>query len=166
MGDRVARPLVLLDVDGVINDLQSLQGWKVEHEIYVLESETHGHRYRVHIPTYMPALIKHIASIAEVIWCTTWRGFANDAIAPHLGIGPLRWIDDGTDRRVTDWKGANAWPVLAEARSKGRPAYWIEDFDMLLPDVPKGVRLIDTSPRFVLLPQHLPPELREVSHHG
>ena len=60
--------LVLLDVDGVINDLGALSGQSRDFEVERVLS--HGHV--VHIPDYMGWLIRKITDVAEVHWCTTW----------------------------------------------------------------------------------------------
>ncbi|MEY3823651.1 MAG: domain in Swiss Army Knife repair protein, partial [Actinomycetota bacterium] len=88
-------PLILLDIDGVINDLNALGGldrdWGID-QVY-----SHGHM--VHIPDYMGWLIRQLTDVAEVHWCTTWRHRANDEIAEHLGIDQLPVVDDGTKSR-------------------------------------------------------------------
>jgi hypothetical protein len=137
------QPLVLLDVDGVINDLGALCGVGRSHEIEVIRSNG----YAVHIPAYMPGLIREITANAEVWWCTTWRQRANGEIAAHLGIGTLPVVDDGTRVRDVGWKAAAASRLIAEALDQGRPVYWIEDFYGNPPreHVPSGVVFIDTA---------------------
>ena len=155
------KPLVLLDVDGVINDLGALYGLNRVYDIDVISSNG----FRVHIPAYMPALIRQLVETAEVWWCTTWRSNANLEIASHLGIGPLPVIDDGSGRRSVDWKAAAALPLVTAALAEGRTVYWIEDFYGQLPtsELPAGVVFIDTAAATrnpVLLPGDLPSELR------
>ena len=99
-----SKPLVLLDVDGVINDIELIGEETGQWDSHVIVS----HGYHVVIPDYMPELIQRICALTEVHWCTTWRDRANDEIAQHLGIGPLPVVDDGTDRRYVDLKGAAA----------------------------------------------------------
>jgi hypothetical protein len=153
------RPLVLVDVDGVVNDLGFLQGERRPWATRLLRS----HGFVVAVPAYMPELMQHLTRVAEVSWCTTWRHRANDEIAGHLGVGPLPVVDDGTNDRYVGWKAAAARPMAEAALAVGRRVYWIEDFagDMPRSEMPDGVVFIDTAAadEFVLLPDHLPTEL-------
>lgn len=137
------KPLVLLDVDGVINDLGSLYG--VPREWRIAEVAANG--FLVHIPEYMPALVKRIDEIADIYWCTTWRHRANDEIVTHLGVGPFPVVDDGTSRRVTSWKAAAAYELAADALDAGRRVIWIEDFYGAPPadEMPEGTEFVDTA---------------------
>jgi hypothetical protein len=150
------KPLVLLDVDGVINDLGAIYGatrpWRVDRV------DSHG--FAVLVPDYMPALIQHLASMAEVYWCTTWREKANDEIASHLGVGPFPVVDDGTQIRAVSWKAAAAHRLAATALAQGRRVVWIEDFYGELPidQMPGGVEYVDTGRSVadaVLLPEQV-----------
>lgn len=136
------RPLVLLDVDGVINDLKCLGG-DVPDDYDVVRSNG----YKVYVPHHMPALVQWLCSVAEVHWCTTWRDRANHEIARHLGIGPLLVVDDGTDDRHVDWKAAAAFSLAQNALDSGRRVVWIEDFydDAPVHSMPVGVEFVDTA---------------------
>lgn len=139
-----SRPLVLLDVDGVINDLNRLRRG---HD----RSDTHttltSNGFRVVVPDYMPVLIQWLCSVADVHWCTTWRHRANDEIATHLGIPALPVVDDGTDDRHVGWKAAAARDLAAAALAEGRRVLWIEDFydDPPVDEMPFGVDFLDTA---------------------
>lgn len=137
------RPLVLLDVDGVINDIGYLRGEVTDtgHSVIV------SHGFVVAVPPYMPVLIQWLCSVAEVHWCTTWRHRANDDIAAHLGIPALPVVDDGTDDRYVGWKAAAAHDLAAAALAEGRRVLWVEDFYDELPDdeMPHGVEFVDTA---------------------
>lgn len=112
------KPLVLLDVDGVINALN--------REV----SRTHEMMgYPIRIPVHMPGLIRHLTEVAEVHWCTTWREEANKHLAPVLGIEPLPVVTDGTDDRFVGWKWHAAIPVVDAALEARRKVCWIEDFE-------------------------------------
>lgn len=136
------RPVVLLDVDGVINDLD--YGYRANPRNHDLV-DSHGHL--VAIPDYMPTLVQWLCEVAEVHWCTTWRERANDDIANHLGIGPLPVVDDGTRDRHVTWKAAAAYPLAEKALAAGRRVLWIEDFYGEPPsaEMPSGVEFVDTA---------------------
>jgi hypothetical protein len=141
--DSPTRPLVLLDVDGVINDLGALYGsprpWRI-HKVL-------SNGFVLHIPDYMPALIRDLVENAEVWWCTTWRDRANDELAAHLGINRLSVIDDGSRSRNVGWKPAAAHSIACAALADGREVFWIEDFygDVPTSEMPAGVVFVDTA---------------------
>ena len=160
------RPLILLDVDGVVNDIGSHLGrWRSWASRIV-----RSHGFVIVIPEFMPALIQYLDLIGEVVWCTTWRTRANDDIAPALGVGPFEAIDDGTHRRDVDWKAGAAFRRADEALAEGRRVIWIEDFAGYVPaaEMPPGVEFVDTAAdgEYVFLPEHLPADLRPSSLPG
>jgi hypothetical protein len=135
------KPLVLLDVDGVINQYR-LHGSRAE----VLEFIVDGYGITVshEVAQFLPLLVER----AEVVWLTTWRSRANE-IGRLLGLPSLPAMDDGGWGRTTSWK----WPtaqrrVLAEIAS-GRRVMWIEDFagnpHQALAQA-AGVETVDTTP--------------------
>jgi hypothetical protein len=139
----------MLDVDGVINDLR----WSSPFSIA-------SHGFRLHIPDYMPKLIQAIHGRAEVRWLTTWREWANDDIAPFLGIPSLEAITDGTEERHVGWKPMAALPHVLEALEAGRKVYWIEDHEFDdYGGIWERVEMITTLPYYVLKPDMVPEEL-------
>jgi hypothetical protein len=154
---KVKKPLILLDVDGVINDIEYVglgtEDWKTH------SFESHG--YTLLVPDYMPELIRLLCEVAEVRWCTTWRHRANDEIASFLGIEHLDVIDDGSNSRYVDWKAEAARPVVESALREGRRVLWIEDFWGRVPcdEMPSGTEFLDTTDGWdgaLLLPGMLP----------
>ena len=113
--------------------------------------------YVLHVPDYMPELIRGICDAADAVWCTTWEHHANEHVAPILGIDELPVLELDP---LSGWKLEAALPVLAEADGEGRSSYWIEDFDGIPSDLPPSTTPIDTTDAGVLRPEDLPPELR------
>lgn len=136
------RPLVFLDVDGVINDLRSLYNGSNKG---ITKVKSNG--YFVHIPDYMPGLVQLLVANNEVVWLTTWREKANNEIREHLGIPELAVLTDGRDERSVRWKPAAAYSMAEKALAAGREVVWIEDFYRELPTdyMPSGVQYIDTA---------------------
>ncbi len=162
-----AKPLVLLDMDGVVNDLQALDvllplgpdSPQVAQNLGVTLMHSYG--FPLAIPYYMPELIQELAVRAEIWWCTTWREAANDDIAGHLGVGPFPVIDrEGYDLSGLDWKIRNVRPLVERAQRRGRKVIWIEDFDGDLPDL-DGIVYIDTGERERLQPSDIPLDVFE-----
>ncbi len=141
--DSTVRPFVLLDVDGVINDLGSLYGQSRPWHVHRVPSNG----FVLHVPDYMPALIRDLVATAEVWWCTTWRDRANNELAAFLGIDRLPVIDDGSHSRNVDWKPRAARAIARTALESGREVFWIEDFYGNVPTgaMPDGVVFIDTA---------------------
>lgn len=155
------RPLVLLDVDGVINDLGALGGTPRPWTTDVVRS----HGYRLLIPDYMRDLVTQLTDSTEVWWCTTWRDRANDELAGYLGIQKLPVVTDGSNSRFVDWKATAARPLVIDALEEAREVFWIEDFygDPPTDELPNEVTFVDTtvkSPRGVLSRHDLPRSLR------
>lgn len=147
--------VVLLDVDGVINDLKALRGEPRPWEI----SQVRSHGYVLHVPEYMPELVQHLCSIAEVVWCTTWLHRANQELRRHLAISELEVLAGRAGSPTVGWKEQAARPLVESALEQGARVYWIEDFFGELPDIPDVV-YVDTAEAGVLRPEHLPDELR------
>ena len=156
------KPLLLLDVDGVINDLNAhlmlgLLGGEDPDAAAKLGIElvrSHGHTLAV--PVYMPELIRELTSRAETWWCTTWRDRANDELAAHLSVEAFPVIDpDGSENEGRDWKARHVRPLVEAAQEAGRSVVWIEDFNGDLPDL-EGVVFVDTGERGVLRWADLP----------
>ncbi len=159
MSSRDARPLVLLDVDGVLHDRRARDLIRMSdhpddlaRDLGVEMITSHGRRMA--IPEYMPGLMQDLVARADVWWCTTWMHRANDELATHLGIGPLPVVGDGERGIGHEWKAATARPLVDAARAEGRGIYWIEDFGGTLPEVP-GVIWVDTAEEGILRPDDL-----------
>lgn len=158
------RPLVLLDIDGVLHDRDALlevrssdDPQEAADRLDVTVITSHGHRLA--FPRYMPGLVQHLAGGTELWWCTTWRQRANDEIRDHLGIDQLPVIDDGTRAVGLDWKVRVATPLIAEAVSHARMVCWIEDFYGTYPEFEDAVTYVDTGATGVLKSSDLPKDL-------
>ncbi len=154
------RPLLYLDVDGVINDLEAVMAFGILDDVDDLAERlsidiVHSHGYRLAIPTYMPELIGALDTRCEIVWCTTWRNRANDEIAAHLGVGPYPALDPDGDDMTPDWKADHVRRHAAADLAAGRTIIWIEDFYGRLPDI-EGIRYVDTGDHAVLRWQDLP----------
>lgn len=165
----MANALVLLDVDGVINDLTKTGRNARNFERGGSHTALKSFGFTVAIPNYMPELIQKLVENNEVWWCTTWRDHANAEIAQFLGIPKLPVVDDGTEDRVVSWKPAAAYDIAEKALNEGREVWWIEDFYGQIPfsEMPRGTKYIDTEVKqrgwgmweAVLAPDMIPPHL-------
>ena len=110
------RPLLLLDVDGVLLVVRSSWAEGDADDIDLdLDLE----------PTLHPEAAEWLAELAEVfelVWATTWEDLANRVIAPALGLPPLPAIEFDMDRRVPTAKLPSVIAWVGD-----RPCAWIDD---------------------------------------
>ncbi len=139
------RPLLLLDVDGVLNPwlMRRLPEGYQHHEISIFDvilAAWHG-----------PAILELCEQAGlDLVWATTWEDAANREIAPRVGLpADLPWIefsdgeyDDFAATRklsaVEQWVGdracvwidddlwADAWGWAAERTKAGTPTLLVQ----------------------------------------
>nr|WP_305782314.1 hypothetical protein [Actinoplanes lichenis] len=113
----VNRPLLLLDLDGVLNPFGAStcpEGY-VEHEFYPGQGPER----------YNPAhggWIRELAAVTDPQWATSWGDDANDLLAPLLGLDPLPVVPFPP----LPFPPAAKVPAIAAAAGD-RPAAWIDD---------------------------------------
>jgi HAD domain in Swiss Army Knife RNA repair proteins len=110
----MTRPLLLLDVDGVLfpfgNDMPA--GYREVGSLgYPLWlNVTHGERLR------------RLADTFDLVWATTWEHEANQIIGPALGLNELPVIE------FTEGRSDETWKLFAVRRYvAGRPFVWVDD---------------------------------------
>lgn len=134
------RPLVLLDVDGVLSlGLTATSKFRARmmfHEGRHWHSGWAGDdRYsgtRIFLDRRWGPMVRSIAEAgAELAWGSRWEGAANDCIGPLLGLPELPWAPANTwDPREYDEGGS---PVMFRKAvsvvpwTAGRPWAWLED---------------------------------------
>lgn len=116
------RPLLLLDVDGVLNPLgRRERGFRrydvtVEDVVYtVFLNRRHG--------AALLALAEETG--AELAWATTWEHLANQWIGPRVGLPRLPVVELGGD--VFASRGVMFKTPHVAAFVKNRPFVWFDD---------------------------------------
>ena len=122
------RPLLLIDIDGVLNPGhfpgEPPDGF-VEHSITVDDPFGRGPRtVNVILSAQHGAWLRELAKDFELAWMTTWSEQANEHIAPRLGLPPLRVVRP-VILGMFDPVVSKLNPVRQAAR--GRPAAWLDD---------------------------------------
>ncbi len=147
------RPLVLIDVMGVVSDTsrpETVEGDEAE-------TRRNDDDDDLVIPPYMAALVTHLVEVADVRWSAPLDEESSAQLTSLLGVGPIPSI-------VADEYGMTepaARELLWKAASAGRATYRIENVSSELPSrLPDSTVLINIAPAKVLRPDHLPPELR------
>jgi hypothetical protein len=121
--DTDLRPLVLVDVDGVLNVLASAKQRRrlCYHEGWLQRRvDAGGLTFRLFVnPANGPLLWKLVRETgAELAWGTTWEDYANPCVGRLLGLPDLRWapVRDGDHKA----DGIVPW-------TQGRPFVWFDD---------------------------------------
>lgn len=116
-----AAPLLLLDIDGVINAV-----YEEPPEPGYVQVHTGGGTVR-----YRPDVLKRLAhlhhtGVVEIRWLTAWFGSAHDHLEPALELPcwPIEGRSDDTGNTAW-WKIDTAQRVLAA--DPGRSLIWIDD---------------------------------------
>lgn len=127
MGDR---PLLLIDVDGVLNpdasnNTMNKHNRRNEDQRFTL------HRlagFRVWLSPWHGEQLLALADRFELTWCTTWEHNANEWIGPHLGLPKLPVIEfDKTWALPSRGDGTYFKTHEAVAYARGRPFAWVDD---------------------------------------
>lgn len=130
-----ARPVLLLDVDGVVNAVSASPDrtlWPDElwrrHRVTDLDGNTWPILAGQPVLDYLTAVHDH--GLAEIRWHTTWRQSAQLRLAPVLGLPdwPVAqsptWLPTQRDQAGRWWKTATAHRVV---HSEGRRLIWLDD---------------------------------------
>lgn len=118
------RPILLVDVDGVINCFGSIWTPAYDAEHFTIRGPV---RVRHHVAD----AFRQLAEVYDMVWCTAWMERAHAAFGEWLGLGePWPVIE------FTNWTGhidqSRSWKFgwverwLAE-QTEGRAVAWIDD---------------------------------------
>jgi HAD domain in Swiss Army Knife RNA repair proteins len=120
------RPLLLLDVDGVLNAFGSL--FSPEYEAERFEPITRnncGHRIR--IPKGTRERIAALVDVFDPVWATAWSEDAHPFFAEPLALGepwPVVDLSTGTLHPGRSWKWRSVETYLD---ATDRSAAWVDD---------------------------------------
>jgi hypothetical protein len=123
-------PLILVDVDGVLNAGQPEVGGYRRHWVFPF-----GIPRRLSLHPMHGQMLSELAAAAnaELVWASYWRGRANTWIAPRIGLPSIRHVPIPSRGRrrarssLGTWKAAHVAAWIGQA-----PFVWFEDE----PDVP------------------------------
>jgi hypothetical protein len=114
------KPLLCLDVDGVLNVINRSQNRKT-YDIFRSDSGF-WIRFRRELPGWLDRLVDHF----DLVWCTMWDHNANTELADRLDLPwlpyidkyvqdmPFAWVDDSFvkgDFTWADWRDNNLAPT-------------------------------------------------------
>lgn len=125
------RPILAVDVDGVLNacsrGANPPRGW----------ADTRAMGFRIRYNPAHGARLLDIAEAtgAELVWCTTWEGLANEHIGPLVGLPALPFVplDDARREASRGLKFSqspstgNVKAAAIRAWAGDRPFCWLDD---------------------------------------
>ena len=138
------RPLLFLDIDGVLNPVLPTPGFTA-HDLL---------DHTVLLSVHHADWLRELSETYELVWATTWEQHANTHIAPLLELPELPVVaftgyrnrpDDPQFEGVESLLGRTWAPLLRYA--DGRPFAWVDD---VMPD--SLVRSSRRRPDRLLLP--------------
>ena len=118
-------PLVLVDVDGVLNPARSdLPGYR-RHWVF-----PRGVAQRLLLNPSHGRILTELAEVAgaELVWASYWRNRANTWVAPRVGLPSLRFVPippywrSRTRSSLGDWKARHVAAWVGQS-----PFVWLED---------------------------------------
>jgi hypothetical protein len=137
------RPLLLLDVDGVLLPFGSPTAM-AEH----------------YNPARFAAKIKRLAEAYEIHWCTGWEDDANKQIAPLLGMEQLPVVplysnwDTFRSEGYVHWKHSSILKYME--KHEGRPYAFIDDDISEIPEFGSAPHLwVKTDPLVGITDEHV-----------
>lgn len=126
-----ATPLLLVDVDGVLNAIvgNPCERRKEKLSEAPFEIEFLAHGLPIRVPHGTRERIATLETLFECVWATSWEESARSDLAPHLGFG----ADWPFIRFKDDFPMSGTWKLPAVKRfaelpeNSTRPLVWIDD---------------------------------------
>lgn len=126
----LATPLILVDVDGVLNPHEPAADGYRRHWVF-----PHGIPHRLALHPMHGRMLSDLAEAtnAELVWASYWQNRANTWIAPRIGLPSIRNVPIPSRSRLRARSSLGEWKAAHVAAWIGpTPFVWFEDE----PDVP------------------------------
>jgi hypothetical protein len=132
------RPVVALDLDGVLNPTVRRSGL-VAHRVTLVDEDLPATPFvrrsplgddlevTVHVSERLSGWVDALREYADVVWASTWEHLADEVYAPLLGIADLGHLSH-LDVAPEPGEDASQWKARAlHQRFAGRPICWVDD---------------------------------------
>jgi hypothetical protein len=147
-------PLLLVDVDGVLNAVIGSPFGRRKEAIASnpFEAEFMARHFPIRVPAGTRERMATLQTLFECVWATTWEDHARSDLAPVLGFGAdwpvIRFTDDFPDSGT--WKLPAVQRFAEQPENLSRPLAWIDDD--LEPDALEwAARRIRSGPRTLMV---------------
>ena len=126
-----ATPLLLVDVDGVLNALVGTPFGSRKEALSsaLFEAEFVARNFPIRVPVGTRDRIATLQTLFECVWATSWEDHAISHLAPDLGFGSdwpvIRFEDDYPDSGTWKLPAVQRFAELPQTCS--RPLAWIDD---------------------------------------
>jgi hypothetical protein len=133
-----ARPLLLVDVDGVLNAVVGYPYGQPRREIVeaTFEAEFEARGYPIRVPSGTRERFARLEELFACVWATSWEHHAPTVLAPALGFGGewpfIRVWEDAAEIGTMKLPAISRFAELPEHRE--RALAWIDD------DLDRGCR--------------------------
>ena len=129
---RADTPLLLVDVDGVLNAVVAPPFATLKEGTTssgVFEAEFIARNFPIRVPVGTRERIATLQSLFNCVWATTWEENAAEHLSPVLGFGAdwpvIRFHDDFPDAGT--WKLPAVQRFADLPQNQRRPLAWIDD---------------------------------------
>jgi hypothetical protein len=137
-----SRPVVALDIDGVLNPDKLMPGYETHHVTvpaidvpnspFVSGGGKEPLQLQVRTWSVHRDWILSLTSHADVVWATTWEQAANKVYGPLLGVGPFSLgtsVEDTPPKFGQIRSGdVDGWKAMAlDDNFHGTPLVWVDD---------------------------------------
>lgn len=125
------KPLLLVDVDGVLNCFGSLWSEEYEQQAFIPDVPMSSHGHPIRIPKLTAERLAKLSEHFEMVWCTAWQEDAHPFFAEILGLEEWPVIEfsgwDGSLHAKRSWKWSWVDRYVDYSGDAPRPAAWIDD---------------------------------------
>jgi hypothetical protein len=127
----VSKPLLLLDIDGVLNAFPRRS--TPDYTRHFIDG------YAIHLHREVEAMVAELASCFEIVWFTLWNRKAAPLIGPHVGLADIGHLETSFEdgAQVLRSQGFLEYelrllmyaktPLLPNLLDTDRPWVWIDD---------------------------------------